>query len=105
MIFTISIVISLVTTNGEIIGQVNVTGGGLGIFCSQFDAPAEGNYFDLGCYDFMNAYLILEENIIPLLVSWKKRVYGRYNMILIDMEVAFGIGLHPSEINHITYEC
>ena len=106
--------IGQVTTDGQVISQINVTGRGYGppsnVLCWSFQSydPLE-NYFDrntyrdCNIYRYVSAYLILEENIIPLRVGWNEESSRRNNIILIDVRVEFEI--RSSEINLNIFEC
>jgi hypothetical protein len=97
----------------KMISQVNATDIGSippsDMTCWSFQSGApEKNDFNSSCnrecisYDYKSAYLLLEETIIPLRVSWSSS-YGRYNMILVDPQVDFG--RNSPEINLIIYKC
>lgn len=97
-------VISLVNTNGEVISHVNLTSYYSNETCWSFGSDATQlndsvvRYKSYCTTHPRNAYLLLEGNIIPLFwPTWCGNGADRYNLILADVQVAFGI--HSSKNN------
>lgn len=106
------LVITLATTNGQIISQVIVAIYGLlsPKTCCSFDSDAaQVNEFDLKYNSecFISSYniihLMLEENVTPLYFGWNPYWQERYKPIFIDVQVEFGI--HSSKNSLVIHKC